>query len=71
MTQLSYNHLHASGQKVCPAHEEAQLRNKVMQQTQLGLDWQNVREWMIARAAGKTVERPLVKSFEKLKASEN
>ena len=71
MTQLNNIHLQVLGQKVLPAYEEAQLRDTVMQQTRLGLDWKNVREWLLARAAGKAIERPMVKSFEMIKASEN
>ncbi len=49
--------------------KEAASRDAEMQASQSGLDWHDVRAWMLARAAGKTAERPQVKRLEVKKAA--
>ena len=51
--------------------KEAAERSEQMQATQLGLDWNDVRAWMLARAAGQTVERPQVKSIATIIAEQS
>ena len=48
--------------------KEAASRDAEMQASQAGLDWHDVRAWMLARAAGKTAEGPQVKRLEVKKA---
>lgn len=50
--------------------KEAAERSEQMEAMQSGLDWHDVREWMLARAVGKVVQRPQIKSFEAIKAGQ-
>lgn len=50
---------------------EAAERSEQMQTTQSGLDWHDVRAWMLARAAGQTAERPQVKKFAQIIAAQS
>ena len=49
--------------------KEAASRDAEMQASQSGLDWHDVRAWMMARSAGQPAERPQVKRFEAKKAA--
>jgi predicted transcriptional regulator len=51
--------------------KEAAERSEQMQKTQLGLDWNDVRAWMLARAAGQAVERPQVKNLAQIIAAQS
>jgi predicted transcriptional regulator len=51
--------------------KEAAERSEQMQKTQLGLDWNDVRAWMLARAAGQAVERPQEKNFAQIIAAQS
>jgi predicted transcriptional regulator len=46
--------------------KEAADRSEQMEATQLGLDWNDVRAWMLARAAGQAVERPQLKNLTQI-----
>ncbi len=50
--------------------KEAAQRSEQMLASQSGLDWHDVRDWMLARAAGKTAQAPQVKSFDAIKTAQ-
>jgi len=50
--------------------KEASQRSEAMQASQSGLDWHDVRAWMLARSAGRSVQAPQVKSFDAIKAAQ-
>jgi predicted transcriptional regulator len=50
--------------------KEAAERSEQMEATQSGLDWHDVKAWMLARASGQTAERPQVKSFDEINAAQ-
>lgn len=49
---------------------EAAERSEQMQATQSGLDWHDVRAWMLARAARQPVQALQVKGFEEIKTAQ-
>ena len=51
--------------------KEAAERSEQMQVAQSGLDWNDVRAWMLARAAGQAVERPQVKNLAQIIAAQS
>lgn len=51
--------------------KEAAERSEHMQATQSGLDWHDVRAWMLARAAGQPAERPQVKKISQIIAAQS
>ncbi len=50
--------------------KEAAERSEQMEASQTGLDWHDVRAWMLARAAGKDAKRPQVKSLAEIKTAQ-
>jgi predicted transcriptional regulator len=50
--------------------KEAAERSEQMEASQLGLDWNDVRAWMLARAAGQTIERPQAKNIAEIVAAQ-